>query len=297
MKAATARQSAAKPQSAFSRILVPTDFSEPSQAAIQVAGVMARQLGSTVYLAHAVAPMPASPEALLGYAEPLLDAAERDLEALSFSSGLKNVAVKRVVRNGYPVPELLEFIESERVGLVISGTHGRGGVKRLLLGSVAEELCRSAPCPVMTVGPHFLHGNLLTGGINHILYPMDLSDESRAALKSVHELAEEFGALVTFVHVLPIEAGSNPDARTLATPLKDEMRKAAAAAGIRDCEFEVEFGDPHDVILRLAKERSISLIALGVRSSFGLASHFPGNVAYKVMVGATCPVMMVRAAR
>ena len=101
-----------------------------------------------------------------------------------------------------------DTIAENDIDLVVAGTHGRTGLTRLLLGSTAEEICRVASCPVMTVGPLLERGS--EKPIEHILMLTDLSEESRTAVPYVVEFAQKYGASVTVLHVLPEDDGDEP---------------------------------------------------------------------------------------
>jgi len=144
------------------RILVATDFSEPAQAALNWAATLARELGSQLYLLHVVPEPYAYPWGTELSMLPLNDilaqseqAAHQRLEELAATTRLP--AGRTVARSvvGTPVDQILGIVADERIDLVVLGTHGRGMVGHLLLGSVAERVVRRSPVPVLTVhGEH-----------------------------------------------------------------------------------------------------------------------------------------------
>jgi nucleotide-binding universal stress UspA family protein len=143
---------------AIQSILVPTDFSQPADAALAYAKTLAEKFGSRLRLLHVVAmpyAYPLGAEASAFAMEELMTDVEtssrKTLEKLGASIGLPagRISVRTVV--GTPVSEILDVIASERVDLVVMGTHGRGMVEHLLLGSVAERIVRRSPVPVLTV--------------------------------------------------------------------------------------------------------------------------------------------------
>jgi len=140
------------------RILVPTDFSEPAAAAVKWATTLAREFDGLLYLVHVVPEPYAYPWGTELSTLPLNDilaqsehAADERLHQLAAETGLplERVVTKSVL--GTPVDQILSVIAEERIDLVVLGTHGRGMVGHLLLGSVAERLIRRAPVPVLTV--------------------------------------------------------------------------------------------------------------------------------------------------
>jgi nucleotide-binding universal stress UspA family protein len=144
----------------FTRILVPTDFSAQSDAALATAKDLAARFGASLHLVHvledpyAVATYSAD---ALGYLPPGIkeswqQEAEKHLNALltpAERTALK--ATTTVLFGGAAAREIVEHAQDKRIDLIVMGTHGRGGFAHLLIGSVAERVVRTATCPVLTV--------------------------------------------------------------------------------------------------------------------------------------------------
>lgn len=141
-------------------ILVATDFGEPSAVALAYGRDLARSYGATLHVLHVVEDvmMRYSPE--VGFAIPdlqrdLEQAATRDLAALITDDDRKTLTVVPVVQTSFNVPVgVIEYARNHPIDLIVVGTHGRGAVKQLLMGSAAERIVRTAPCPVLTVRAH-----------------------------------------------------------------------------------------------------------------------------------------------
>jgi len=139
------------------RILVPVDFSAASRAALWRAGELAGELGASLDVLHVLdlpeahhmatefyVPLPSE------YREELHRAAEKRLEDwLNTASG--SPAAHHDLAEGTPAAEIVNYARHHADDMIVMGTHGRGGVSHLLLGSVAEKVVRTAPCPVLTV--------------------------------------------------------------------------------------------------------------------------------------------------
>jgi universal stress protein A len=143
-------------------ILVPTDFSAGSQEAIRYAFDLARSLGATLHVLH-VLENPFAPGAFMEmYAPPpaeyFLDMerqAEETLRHTLTPEQKQQVPVVMTTRLGVPATEILDRLpEDPPIDLVVMATHGRGGVARLVMGSVTDKVVRSAPCPVVTMREH-----------------------------------------------------------------------------------------------------------------------------------------------
>lgn len=138
-------------------ILVATDFSEPSVVAMAYGRDMARSYNATLHVLHVVEDvmMRYSPE--VGFAIPDLQkdlekAAHRDLAATITDDDRQTLKVVPVVQTSFNVSGgIVEYAVAHAIDLIIVGTHGRGAVKQFLLGSAAERVVRSAPCPVLAV--------------------------------------------------------------------------------------------------------------------------------------------------
>jgi nucleotide-binding universal stress UspA family protein len=143
-------------------ILVPSDFSDCSGAAVRYGLELARKFDATLHLLHVVQDPMTMPWAAEGFAVPMLEAleqwqkeAEERLKAMVPPADRGRVRVASTVASAYP--EILRFAAEHDIDLIVMGTHGRGGVSHLLLGSIAEKVVRRAPCPVLTVR-HPQHG-------------------------------------------------------------------------------------------------------------------------------------------
>jgi nucleotide-binding universal stress UspA family protein len=141
----------------FRRILVATDFSECSGAALQYARALAHQCGATLHLMHVVQ-IPLAAASLEGYVAIAPDlqreaetGARRELEALVGADEAVLHVSSPIAGFETPVQAIIDYVNREQIDLLVVGTHGRRGLAHVLLGSVAEALVRRAPCPVLTV--------------------------------------------------------------------------------------------------------------------------------------------------
>jgi nucleotide-binding universal stress UspA family protein len=141
----------------FHRIVVPTDFSDCSQAAWALARRAAATPGSELVLAHVLTEVPLYGEGLLNMEtarkvrEGARKWAENALDDLVAKARAEGLSARAVLRTGVPHQEIVALATDERADLIVIGTHGRGGLNRALLGSVADRVVRLAACPVLTV--------------------------------------------------------------------------------------------------------------------------------------------------
>jgi nucleotide-binding universal stress UspA family protein len=278
------------------RILYATDFSEGSKMALPVVYAIARRYGSEVLAAHICSshshPL-LTQDAVASLSQKEEIEAANELAELSRISRTLHIGTVPVLKTGEPVAELEKIVRGQAVDLAILSTHGRIGVQRVLLGSVAEATLRNLSCPVLTVGPCLDHRFRDAAAIRNILFPTDLSEESGAVFPYLASLAHEYKARITLLHVLPPETETNPDARSLAEPLRRQMQRMFAPQISPDCEAEflIDCGDAAEEILKETSARGADLIGFGVRRAGGMATHFQTTVTYTVLIHATCPVL------
>jgi nucleotide-binding universal stress UspA family protein len=134
----------------FKRILFPTDFSHTGDAALELAASLARDNDATLLIVHVEEPPVAygSGEMYYGMPDPPLDEIKRMLHAVKPADPA--VKVEHRLISGDPASSIPRLAEEEGVGLIVMGTHGRTGLRRFLMGSVAEAVVRRAECPVLT---------------------------------------------------------------------------------------------------------------------------------------------------
>lgn len=284
------------PTVSFNNILVTTDFSEFSMKALPWAAALARKLGSQMFLCHVVTPTPlavGAPEAAPYLYQAENESADRALKDLLASDKLQGLPAKSLMPSGLLSDELTNVIRENKIDLVVAGTHGRTGIRRLILGSSVEEICRVATCPVLTVGPDVAVGT--DHEIKRILVPSDMSEESTRSIPYVVQLAKATGAAVTVLHIMPEDAATNPDAKTLAEPVRRSLLHSYEPLfGDVKPEFVIEFGDTVETILTYARRNKADLIALGIRSAFLPGFQLRSSVAYRVISAAHCPVLTCR---
>ena len=133
----------------FARILVPTDFSAPSEAALAYGREIADRFDATLHLIH-IAENPFLRAAVVDRRS-LEEAPTRWLEDRLTDADRRHGAVAIVEQGDEPASEILQYAKSANIDLIVMGTHGRTGLARVVLGSVAEAVVRAAPCPVLTV--------------------------------------------------------------------------------------------------------------------------------------------------
>lgn len=277
-------------------ILFTTDFSTSSLAALPYAAAVARRYDSRVFLAHAVQPHPyplVSGEAIT-FMDELVQGARKEITELAESKLLKGIEHKTLLGHGEIELVLDKFIREHEIDLIITGTHGRRGFRRFFLGSVAEEIFRNSACPVLTVGPHVSPGVSENFSVRQVLYPTSLSEHAAAATDYALSFALEYEARLTILHVMnhvdhgPEWQSAKDCFDRMQTQIPPEIKPWCKV----DCH--VASGDPAEMVLKTAGELRADLIVMGVKRASALATHRMGNLAYRVVTEAACPVLTVR---
>jgi len=289
---------AAVPQIArisLKNILFPTDFSEASEKALPFALTLARLYGATLHIAHVILPEPHRPivvDRLPEQDDRVWEESKRRLSWFTSDTEIADVRCKTLLASGDLAEVIPDLAGEHAIDLVVVGTHGRTGFSKMMMGSKAEQIFRSAPCPVLTIGPHVSGSDWK---LRTILCPVDAAENPQAALGFGLSLAEENQASFLVMQAVPMVPWQQRAA--LEAQAWQQMR-SLVADGSDWCapEFLVRWEHPAEAILKAALEREVDLIVLGVRKAraAGLSSHLPWPVASEVVSRAPCPVVTVR---
>ncbi|HEY0071269.1 MAG TPA: universal stress protein [Chloroflexia bacterium] len=295
----------------FKRILVPLDGSRLAESALSVAVVLARCLDAKISLLHIVEEH--APQRVHG--EPHLTTAqeaERYLAALAerLAAGAAGVAVERHVHGteeqdvaGSIAAHVAE-LEADMVALC---THGRSGLRRVVSGSIAQQVLRRVTAPVLLVRPDM--PPLSTVGA--VMLPLDNTHPVEAVLSVTADIARTCGATVQIVNVVPTIGTLTGDEQAAArlTPIataatldaEEEESRAhlqtvvdkLARLGI-DTRCEVRRGDTPRNLVEAATERGAALVVLATHARAGLGAFWIGSVAASIIGKASQPLLLVR---
>jgi nucleotide-binding universal stress UspA family protein len=272
-------------------VLVATDFSSSSKVAMLYASSIARRHRAKLLIAHVASSK--SEWAIMDRWR----AGQTEVMDHFIAGRLDGIEHELLVRSGDVWPVLSQMISERSVDLVVVGTHGRTGVRKIILGSVAEDILRQSPCPVLTVGPN-TSGQDPQIGPERILAPTGFAPQSLLAVKYAVLLAQDLHSSLALLHVVT-------DRREVIPEEEERIRKEREArlrAIIPDDVnlpsppgFFVEFGSAVEKILATASAWNANLIVLGLRhveeSSRGESTWAK---AYEIVRQAGCPVMTIR---
>jgi nucleotide-binding universal stress UspA family protein len=219
----------------LSNILVTTDFSKVSKNALPFAAALARQYEAKIIMAHALSPEPplsVPVDPLPKDADPAFLDAQGKLAEFALGNSLGVRPAEMLLERGEVWDVISDIIKKNKIDLVVTGTHGRQGLKKLVLGSEAEKIYRKATCPVLTVGPRVTPANDTNWKLETILFPTDGSETSLKALPHALSLAEENQANLIFLQLMPMAPTQYRESDEARRPGSDAAHGAFRCRGL-----------------------------------------------------------------
>ena len=293
MSTLLAEEKKTKKTSGFQNILVAVDPDCETRHLLAMAAAIGRQFHSKVSLLHVI------PDDDLELGDP----GERAHQRARSEHGVRQCAelmeVHRLpchtlVEVGDIVREVGKAVRDHNIDLVIVGTAGPKGLKKVRLGSVAEGILRTVTCPVLSLGPK-VSPRLGEMEFRKVLFPIAFDVDVHRACIHLEPLLERFGSHVVVLHTLPGGRRFSPQAAEMAAQYQARLEKTLPCKNKHfSADYHVKFGDPAEAILELAHTWEADLIAIPARRGGRLVSHLPGHIAYEVIRQAPCPVMTIR---
>lgn len=290
----------------FSRVLVPVDFSDRAKIAVHHAAYLAEATGSKLELLHVIEDAAYSyPLIWPGEAPLLVDLhvqakanATAGMEDLVRQFKKEKVPVFPVIKTGIVVDTIRDHAKEVSADLIVTATHGRTGLDRLLLGSVSERLLRNPPCPILVA-----RGDLnASRPMQKITVAVDLSPHSRRALELAANIAKHFGASVEVFHVWPApyplaEIKEADDifsklCRAAEAAVADFLNGSTLPAGV-SVTTVIASGVPTAAINDHLAESAPDLLCVGTHGYAGFKHMLLGSVAEAVLRCAPCPTLVV----
>jgi len=280
-------------------ILLATDFSECSARALDYAVGIASRYESQLYLFHCIDPAPytlADPDVVWKTRDDIRGQLEKIVLNVHREGRGRNIEIKVLVEVGEVSTFLAQTVKDLDLGLIVVGTHGRTGWRKMALGSVAEIVMDEVSCPVLSVGPSAHRTRIQEFGPESILLVSEASVRSSLTESYAFSLACKYGAGVTVVDVLESQFG-----RVRAQVSQLKLCGAESATPIPETEPErrlqlsPDLGTESDLILQVADRTAADLIVLAVPETHRFTNRFASTNSYRVVSGASCPVLTVHA--
>jgi nucleotide-binding universal stress UspA family protein len=280
------------------KIVVATDLTD-TEYLLPHAIAQAKASGASLILVHSVLPHESMPveTGAIPYYDPLR--MDRDarllLDSLAHDVRGQGVECVAAVRHGFVPDVIADVVRNSGAGRLILGTHGRRGLKKFVLGSVARQLLETVDVPVCTVGPR-AHKKVTESLIGTVLHPVSLAGLHETSAALAINLGRQFGVQVLLLHVLTPGPAVSKDPGAAVAAATEELDRLVPddARAWTKVQAKIALGSLVQEILSVAHETQASLIVLGVHAP--AHSWLPGTepAAYKILVSAPCPVISLR---
>ncbi len=280
----------------MNRILIPTDFSPHAEAALAHAVEFAKAFGAELHVLNVQVPY--------GPTSPLIDKFPDEADAKEALKGLDlggGRVVRALDRGIAAAPAILTYADDHDVDLVVMGSHGRRGFRRILLGSVTEEVLRAGHWPVLTVHEE-KDGEAKAPRYLKILAPVDFSSRTAGQLEVATDLAGRFGSVLEIIHV--VDPPVVPELYMPISPLAIDMKKTMERALRRVDEVAATVPDDIEVVTDVLVGRSVheinqrakdaDLLVMPTHGYTGFDRMMMGSVTEGVLRRATCPVLALK---
>jgi len=294
----------------YEKILVPLDGSELAELALPYAEELSGRLGSEVTLLAVTESAEVQDyHKQQIYLQRRIDVAESGIKRYLEKPKGEEIKVKSAILVGHTAEEIVDYADKEDIGLIIMATHGRSGISRWALGSVADKVVRAAKQPVALIRAKGARNDLREGGIlNKVLVPLDGSKESETIIPYIKELASRLKVELTLLMVVTkayhVEAVGEEMVQIPYTENEMGLLTANAGSYIQKMEdllkgegiatrTEIKLGDAAEEIIKIADELRSDMVAMSTHGRSGISRWTLGSVANKVLHGGNTPVLLV----
>src|ERR1700677_258997 len=282
----------------FQSILVATDYSPASTTAVKLAARLAKEFHAKLYVLHAVeqdlyaSNIGGGPELQLMNLQPERENLHKYAERMADRRTMKH---EEIAFLGSPRDAIQSAGQANNIDLLVLGSHGRHGLAKLALGSVAEWAIRRFAHPVLVAGPMC---SKTFRPIKSIVLATDFSREALRSVQYASSLAQDYNATLTVVNVVPHAITPEEQSRNELSSMR-KLRELLASDCGDECtlQYQVRSGDLAPAVIDAAQKSKASLIVLGARHRSALADHAPGNKLSAIIRSARCPVLVVPAHR
>ncbi|HTS09723.1 MAG TPA: universal stress protein [Candidatus Eisenbacteria bacterium] len=300
MRRITMEDRESKNAMAFNDLLFATDFSAASDAALEYATSITKRYDAQLYVVHVIdlglfgLRFSGSSSSSIKQAH---EQARQKIGCMLATRGIPSEQYHIVVTDGVLPDALIDIMRQHQIDLAVLGTQGRRAFKKLLLGSVAEEVFRTAPCAVLNVGPNTAPADPGVE-LRHILYPVEFAPDPSDAAKYAVSIAERYRGKLTLMNVIedvPTSANQREDFPVpVESWIEEHISKGSTLRSRLD--FERGSGSVAEAVLNYATTAGVNLIVLGIQALDPvIAGRLPrSDTAYEIVSRAPCPVLTIR---
>jgi len=291
------------------RLLYPVDLSGNSSKMLPFVKTLASAFNSRIHVIHATLDIQEweakyyrvrSPEI---FQQKLVKRAENMLAEFCRIHLPEHPDLYQKIAIGDPVMEILKVVEDKKIDCVVMGTHGRKGLEHTLFGSVAGNIIKRSPAPVITINParQFEKNGARLPEFRTVLFPLDFTDGTGPVLPYVKLFCQQFNCALYLLHVIDnvFSWGQTYsltwDPRQVYREIKRNMEQLTQEklSGISRIQQQIVFGDPATEILNTIDAQQIDLVIMGTHGRKGLESTLFGSVAENIVKRSVAPVMTV----
>jgi nucleotide-binding universal stress UspA family protein len=296
-------------------LLVPLDGSKLAEAVLPAVRELARRFGARVTLLHVLER--AAPKTVHGESH-LADAAQAEAYLAGVARDLGAEAI-RVDTHVHPnverdvVRSLVEHAVELGSDLIVLATHGNGGLRDIVVGSIAEQVLGRGRTPILLIRPEFVSGSE-PFQVRRLLVPLDGTPDSERALPLAEGMARAFQADTVLLRVVPTRGSLPGDQAAVAVMLPSataaalEMEQAAAGDYLRRlsqsladeglaASEEVMRGDPTAVVLDEARRLGVDLVAMATHGKSGLEAFWSGSIGHRLSERLPVPLLILHSNR
>jgi nucleotide-binding universal stress UspA family protein len=277
----------------FEKIVVPLDGSKLAEVALPYAEEMAGKTGSEIILLSVLqSEEPREYENYHSYASKVVEATKRHTEKYIEKSERRGIKVGTATRVGSTAEGILDYVSIGSTKLIIMATHGRSGVSRWAVGSVADKVVRTTTKqPLLLIRAKGAHPDIRAKRIlKKTLVPLDGSKRSEVVVPHIIEIAQSLQMEITLLQVVSKNHHTYADAEDYLQNWCRRFEDEHITVG-----YKVRVGAAADEIIDLADELAMDMVAMSTHGQTALSSLWPlGSVAQKVLLGGNTPLLLVR---
>jgi nucleotide-binding universal stress UspA family protein len=284
------------PAPAVRKLLLAVDFTSASDAALQAALRLAKQWKAELTLlqvsgyadtAHPVA------DGAAKESNHLEDAARRRLDRAMKEAKAAHIKARAIMMKGLLSDAILETLATQKPDLLVMGANIPHHTERPDFGTTAELVLPKVSCPVMTVGPATIRPWQAQGPV---VFATDFNVVTTDAIQHAGSFSQLLEVQLSCLHILPRREEGTTEADIVSDIMRSALRHVAVQTPIEVDDLVCDIGYGSDIsyaIVDYAKQHDAQLIVLGVRRNSMLASHVPGQIAYRIISEAPCPVVTI----
>jgi nucleotide-binding universal stress UspA family protein len=277
----------------YNKVIVPLDGSPLAEVALPYAEEVAGKLGTRISLLTVLSSEESEEyQNHQSYITRIADSTRRHVSKYVDNSANKEIIVEAATRSGSPAEGILNFTSKGYPSLIIMATHGRSGISRWAVGSIADKIVRSTSLqPIMLIRAHGSHPEVRAKRIlKKALVPLDGSTESEAVIPFITEIARSLKMETTLLRVIPKSNHPHTHVENYLRNWCERIKQDELSA-----DYSMQTGAAAEEIIDLADNLACDLVAMSTRGQTATSLWSLGSVAQKVLLGGNTPLLLIKA--